>query len=139
MENKKEHINPNGLFKNPAFSQVVSTQGNGKTIYIGGQNGVDKKAEIVGRNDIASQTEQALKNLKIALKSSEADYGNLVKPNIYIVQGQDLRKSFEASRKLLANISKQPIVTVLFVAGLANPDYLIEIDAIAFIPEKTKE
>ncbi|MEM0942064.1 MAG: RidA family protein [Bacteroidota bacterium] len=94
---------------------------------------------MVGKNDIVSQTEQALKNLEMALKSCGADYENLVKLNIYIVRGQNLRKSFEASRKLLANVSKQPIVTVLFVAGLVNPDYLIEIDATAFIPEKTKE
>ena len=139
MENKKEHINPIGLFSNTAFSQVVSTQGSGKTIYVGGQNGVDKNAEVVGKNDIAAQTEQALRNLEIALKSCGADYGNLVKLNIYIVQGQDLRKSFEASRKLLAHTSNQPVVTVLFMAGLVNPDYLIEIDATAFIPEKTKE
>ena len=138
MENKKEHINPTGLFSNAAFSQVVSTQGNGKTIYIGGQNGVDESANIIGKNDITAQTEQALKNLEIALKSCGANFENLVKLNIYIVQGQDLRKGFEASRKLLSNISKQPIVTVLFVAGLVNPDYLIEIDAIAFIPGKTE-
>ena len=139
MENKKEHINPDGLFSNAAFSQVVSTQGKGQTIYIGGQNAVNKNAEIVGKNDVGSQTEQALKNLEIALKACGAGYDNLVKLNIYIVQGQDLRRSFEASRKLLANVAKQPIVTVLFVAGLVNPDFLVEIDAIAFIPEKSKE
>ena len=135
MVNKKEHINPTGLFSNPAFSQVVATQGKGKTIYIGGQNGVNKNADLVGTEDIATQTEQALKNIEIALKACGADYENLVKLNIYIVQGQDLRKSFEASRKILANLSNQPVVTVLFVAGLVNPNYLIEIDATAFIPE----
>ena len=47
MESKKEHINPKGLFKSPAFSQIVTTQGSGKTIYIGGQNAVNDKAELV--------------------------------------------------------------------------------------------
>lgn len=37
MNGRIEHINPDGLMKNPAFSQVVTTLGNGKTIYIGGQ------------------------------------------------------------------------------------------------------
>jgi len=135
MENNKEHINPNGLFKNPAFSQIVTTQGNGKTIYIGGQNAVDKNVQLVGKNDIATQTEQAMKNLETALKSCKADFKDLVKLTIYLVQGQDLKKGFEVSQKFLRGISKPPIVTVLYVVGLINPDYLIEIDAIAFIPE----
>ena len=66
MKEKKEHINPEGLFENPAFSQVVSTQGNGKTLYIGGQNAVNRHAEIVGKDDIAKQTEQVMNNLDIA-------------------------------------------------------------------------
>ena len=42
-----EHINPEGLIKNPAFSQIITTEGNGKTIYIGGQNAVNEKREIL--------------------------------------------------------------------------------------------
>lgn len=136
MESKKEHLNPDGLFKNPAFSQIVTTQGNGKTIYIGGQNAVDQNAEIVGKNDIALQTEQVMKNLETALKSCGASFENLVKLNINIVQGQDITKGFEASQKFLGQSSNPPIITVLFVAGLGNPDWLLEIDAIAFIPEQ---
>lgn len=130
-----EHINPNGLFKNPAFSQIITTKGTGKTIYIGGQNAVDENAQLVGKNDIAVQTEQVMKNLATALKSCNADLKDLVKLTIYLVQGQDLSKGFEVSQKFLKEVSKPPIVTVLYIAGLVNPDYLIEIDAIAFIPE----
>ncbi|MEM7106772.1 MAG: RidA family protein [Bacteroidota bacterium] len=136
MENKTEYINPKGLLKNPAFSQIVITRGSGKTIYVGGQNAVDKNAELVGKNDIAAQTEQVMKNLATALKSSGANFKDLVKLNIYMVQGQDLKKGFEVSQKFLKEVSKPPIVTVLFVAGLVNPDYLIEIDATAFVSER---
>lgn len=136
MESRKQHINPDGLFKSPAFSQIVTTQGNGKTIYIGGQNSVDQNHEIVGKNDIASQTEQVMKNLEIALIDCGATFDNLVKLNINILQGQDARKGFEVSQKYLGQSSNQPIVTVLFVAGFVNPDFLIEIDAIAFLPEQ---
>jgi len=52
MENKMEHINPDGLIKNSAFTQIITTEGNGKTIYIGGQNAVSGNGEIVGKNDI---------------------------------------------------------------------------------------
>ncbi len=135
MENKIVHQNPNGLFKSPAFSQIVIAQGNGKTMYIGGQNSVNENAEIIGHNDIAAQTEQVMKNLDIALKSCGAGFDNLIKLNINILQGQDIKKGYETSRKFLSHSANQPAVTVLFVAGLGRPEYLVEIDAIAFIPE----
>ena len=136
MENKKEHLNPEGLFKSPAFSQVVTTQGNGKTIYIGGQNAVNKDLEIIGKGDLSKQVEQIMLNLNIALKSCGANFSDLVKLNIHLLQGQDARKGFEAAQKFLATVSHPPIVTVLFVAGLGHPDYLAEIDAIAFVSVK---
>ena len=135
MENKIEHINPDGLIKNPAFSQIITTEGNGKTIYIGGQNAVNKKREIVGKGDILKQTEQVMKNLEIALQSCGANFENLVKLNIHIVQGQNAYGAFQVSQKYLGQNSKPPIITVLYVAGLINPDFLLEIDAIAFLPK----
>ncbi|HHH50367.1 MAG TPA: RidA family protein [Saprospiraceae bacterium] len=135
MENKMEHINPDGLIKNPAFSQIITTEGNGKTIYIGGQNAVNEKREIVGKGDILKQTEQVMKNLEIALQSCGANFENLVKLNIHIVQGQNAYGAFQVSQKYLSQNSKPPVITVLYVAGLINPDFLLEIDAIAFLPK----
>lgn len=130
-----EHINPDGLLKNPAFSQIITTEGSGKTIYIGGQNAVNEKREIMGKNDIEKQTEQVMKNLEIALHSCGATFENLVKLNIHIVQGQNAYGAFQVSQKFLGQNSNPPIITVLYVAGLINPDFLIEIDAIAFLPK----
>jgi enamine deaminase RidA (YjgF/YER057c/UK114 family) len=136
MDTKMKHINPDGLIKNPAFSQIITTEGNGKTIYIGGQNSVNENREIVGKGDILLQTEQVMKNLEIALKSCGADFENLVKLNIHIVQGQNAYGAFQISQKFIGQNSNPPIITVLYVAGLINPDFLLEIDAIAFKPEK---
>ncbi len=130
-----EHINPDGLIKNPAFSQIITTEGNGKTIYIGGQNAVNEKREIVGKGDILKQTEQVMKNLEIALQSCGANFENLVKLNIHIVQGQNAYGAFQVSQKYLGQNSKPPVITVLYVTGLINPDFLLEIDAIAFLPK----
>lgn len=135
MNNKIEYINPDGLSKNPAFSQIVMTQGSGKTIYIGGQDAINEKGEIVGKGDIAKQTEQVMKNLQLALSACEATFDNLVKLSIYVVQGQNLYGAFQSSQKFFINLQNPPIISVLIVAGLANPDFLVEIDATAFIPE----
>ncbi len=90
MNRKIEDMNPDRLMKNPAFSQVVITQCNGKTIYIGGQDAVNSRGVIIGKGDIAKQTEQVMQNLQTALAASGATFQNLVKLTIYMVQGQNL-------------------------------------------------
>ncbi|WP_336517772.1 RidA family protein [Pollutibacter soli] len=133
MQGTIEYISPDTMHKNPAFSQAVITHGPGKTIYIGGQNGVDIKGEIVDKNDLVKQTGQAMKNFQLALEASLAGWENVIKMNIYIVQGGDLASAYKAAQPFMTGIKKPPIVTVLFVAALGRPDFLIEIDGIAYL------
>jgi enamine deaminase RidA (YjgF/YER057c/UK114 family) len=132
MNNKIDFVNPDELLKNPAFSQVAITKGSGNTIYIGGQNAITKNLEIVGKGNIALQTEYILDNIELALKSCNASLQDLFKLTIYIVQGQDVRKGFEGAQKFLKKLNNPPVITGVVVAGLANPDYLVEIEALAF-------
>ena len=132
MATNIERINPAGLHKNPAFSQAVVTSGTGKTIYVGGQNSVNDKAEVVGKGDIVQQTEQVMKNVQTALKGCGATFAEVVKLSIFLVEGQDLLKSFQASQRFMDN-ANPPAVTVLMVSGLGNPDFLLEVEATAFI------
>ncbi len=134
--NNIQHINPDALMKNPAFSQIVVTQGQGKTLYIGGQNAVNANREIIGKGDIQAQTQQVMENITGALRACGASLDNLVKLNIHIVQGQNALTAFQVSQQFLTTASAPPAITVLFVAGLANPDFLIEIDAVAFVADE---
>ena len=130
-----QFINPDGMMKSPAFSQLVVTQGYGKTIYIGGQNAVDENGKTVGKYDIAKQTEQIMKNIGLALEAAGATYKDIIKMNVYAVNGVDLRKGFEAASKFIGNNPNPPIVTALFVAALGSPDYLVEVEVVAFAAE----
>lgn len=130
-----EYSSPDGLHKNPAFSQVVVTQGQGRTVYVGGQNAVDASGEIVGKGDIGLQAEQAFENIEIALSAVGARLENIIKWNVYIVQGQSPQPAFAVFQRVWGNRPNPPLVTVLFVAGLANPEFLLEIEAIAFVPD----
>src|SRR5215467_665032 len=65
------HINPAGLPRSPAFSQAVVVEQPAKTIYIGGQNGVDANGKVVGSR-VGEQTSQALRNLATILESEGA-------------------------------------------------------------------
>lgn len=127
-----EFLNPEGLLKNPAFSQVAITKGSGSTIYIGGQNAITPDLQIVGKGDIKRQTEYVLQNIETALKASGAMLDDLLKLNIYIVQGQDVRKGFEGAQAFIKKLKNPPVISGIIVAGLANPDYLVEIEAVAF-------
>jgi len=130
-----QHINPDGLSKNPAFTQVVAVNGPAKTIYVGGQDAVDASGTIVGKGDIKLQVEQVFKNLQTALRASGAELEHIIKWNIYMVQGQPLRPAFEVSQQIWGGRPNPPAITVVVVAGLANPDFLVEMDAIAVVPE----
>jgi enamine deaminase RidA (YjgF/YER057c/UK114 family) len=136
MSSSIEFFNPDELLKNPAFSQAVITKGNGSTIYIGGQNAITKDQEITGKGDIAVQTAHALKNVETALTAAGATLDDLFKLTIYIVQGQDLRKGFEGAKGFLKKLRHPPVISGIIVAGLANPDYLVEIEAVAFKKEE---
>ena len=131
MSRNIDFINPDELLKSPAFSQIAVTKGNGTTIYIGGQNAITKDLHIVS-DDIKSQTEHILKNIETALTTAGASVDDLVKLNIYIVQGQDVKKGFEGAQAFLKKLKHPPVITGVIVAGLANPEYLVEIEAVAF-------
>ena len=71
MRGQVERLNPEGLHKNPAYSQAVVTSGSLKTVYVGGQNAVDASGEVVGAGDIKLQAEQIFENLQTALAAGE--------------------------------------------------------------------
>lgn len=130
-----QHINPDGLSKNPAFTNVIVVTGPAKTIYIGGQDSIDASGKIVGKGDIKQQTEQVLKNLITALQAADAGLEHIIKWNIYVVQGQAIQAAFEVFQQVWGHRSNPPAITMAFVAGLANPDFLVEMDAVAVVPE----
>ena len=132
------YLNPAGLHSNPAFSQFVSVGGAHKTVYIGGQNAVDKSGNVVGKGDLATQTEQIFVNLELTLGGAGARLENVIKWTIYVLQGQDIRAGFEVFQRVWGERPNPPLITTLFVAGLAHPDFLAELEAIAIIPEEAQ-
>jgi enamine deaminase RidA (YjgF/YER057c/UK114 family) len=130
------YINPEGLSRNPAFTNVVVVTGHVKTIYIGGQDAIDASGTIVGKGDIKKQTEQVLANLQTALKAGGAELEHIVKWNVYVVQGQNLQQGFEVFQQFWGRRPDPPAITFMFVSGLANPDFLIEMDAVAVVPQQ---
>jgi enamine deaminase RidA (YjgF/YER057c/UK114 family) len=130
------HLNPENLSKNPAFTNVITVTGPVKTIYIGGQDAVDASGKIIGRGDMKQQAEQVLSNLQVALRAGGAELKHIIKWNVYVVQGQSIQPAVDVFQRVWGRQPNPPAITMTFVAGLANPDFLLEMDAIAVVPEK---
>jgi enamine deaminase RidA (YjgF/YER057c/UK114 family) len=128
-----EHLEPADRVPNPAFTNVIAVSGPVKTVYVGGQDAVDASGAVVGKGDIAAQSEQIYRNIEGALAAADARPEHIIKLNILIVSGQPLLPGYEAFQRWWGQ-RKPPVITAAFVAGLAHPDFLVEIDAIAVVP-----
>src|SRR5215204_734079 len=129
------YLNPDSLNKNPAFTNVVVVEGNVKTVHIGGQDAINASGEIVGKGDIVAQVEQILANLRAALAAGGAGPEHIIKWNIYVVEGQPLQAGFAAFQNAWPQTPNPPATTGVFVSGLAHRDFLVEMDAVAVVPQ----
>ncbi len=124
-----ERIRPAGLSNGPTYTHVVKTTGT--TVYIAGQTPVDENGQIVGKGDITAQTEQVMQNIGKALASVGAGYDKLVKTTVFITDARYREAVGAVRNKYLAG--HLPTSTLLVVAGLAQPEFLLEIEAIAVL------
>ncbi len=124
-----ERIQPSGLNNGPTYTQVVKATGT--TVYIAGQTPVDAQGNVVGRGDITAQTEQVMANIGKALASVGAGYDKLVKTTVFITDARYREAVGNVRNKYLAG--HLPTSTLLVVAGLAQPEFLLEIEAIAVL------
>ncbi|GAA4465000.1 RidA family protein [Phytohabitans houttuyneae] len=125
------HINPEGLHRSPAFSQAVVVEQPTKTIYIGGQNGVDADGKVVGPT-VGEQSRQAFRNLATILESEGASLANIVHWRIATVEGQSFDEGVAAFQEVWDRSDPPPAITVHVVAAL-GPGVLVEIDAVAVV------
>jgi enamine deaminase RidA (YjgF/YER057c/UK114 family) len=123
-----EQLNPAAMAGNSAFAQGTVATGR-RIVHVGGQNGVD--GDGVMADGAAAQTGQALRNVLTVLAEAGADQADVAKLTVHLVESADVRAAFGA----VAGVWGQhpTATTVLRVAGLARPDALVEIDAVAIL------
>jgi enamine deaminase RidA (YjgF/YER057c/UK114 family) len=124
------HLNPDSLFRNPAFSQGTVIPAGSSIVIVGGQNGVGADGQVVS-GGIGPQTEQAIRNVLEVLGEAGATPDDVAKLTIYLVEGVDLNEGFAASRAVWGD--RPTAISGVFVRGLARPDCLVEIEAIAAV------
>ena len=130
---KLEHPHPVGLAQNPAYSHVVAASGT-RTIYTAGQVAMDENGALVGAGDLAAQTTQVMHNVGRALAAAGASFADVVKITTYVVNYKPEHRVIvgKARAPFFAGMTP-PASTLVGVAALAMPEWLVEIEAIAVI------
>jgi enamine deaminase RidA (YjgF/YER057c/UK114 family) len=127
-------VNPPALAKPPGYTQVVETPAGGRTVYVAGQVAWDGQGQLVGPGDFAAQAEQVFRNLDLALKDRGGDLTSIVKLTTYVLDVANLG-AFRAVRdRFIPPGPNVPASTLVEVSKLARPEFLIEIEAVAWLP-----
>jgi reactive intermediate/imine deaminase len=128
---EKEVLRPERLPKpGGSFSQGVKVNAR-DIIYISGQVPVDSEGTLVGKCDIRVQAIQVFKNLEAVLEEAGAGFDNLVKLTTYLTDISYFKTVAEIRTQFLKK--EFPASTMVVVKSLVNPDWLVEIEAVAVI------
>jgi enamine deaminase RidA (YjgF/YER057c/UK114 family) len=121
--------NPPELATPPGYTHVVEATG-GRTIYVAGQVARNRSGDVVGTGDMAAQTRQVFENLKVALESVGAGFGDVVKLNYYLTDISQIGVVREVRDEYL-DAQRPPASTVVEVPRLVQEEFLIEVEAVA--------
>jgi enamine deaminase RidA (YjgF/YER057c/UK114 family) len=113
------------------YSQAVEAPGSWRWLYVSGQVGVDRDGKLA--EGFAAQAAQTFANLRAVVEAAGMGMHDLVKVTACITRRSDLLDYRAARDAALGDAA--PASTLLIVAGLANADWLIEVEAVAAAPE----
>jgi enamine deaminase RidA (YjgF/YER057c/UK114 family) len=112
--------------------QVVKAKGT--MVFVRGQVGQSLDTSTsVGIGDAAAQTEQAMRNIDTLLKEAGGTLEHICKIVIYITDPRYREPVYQTVGKWLKGV--YPVSTGLVVSALARPEWLVEVDVIAVLPD----
>lgn len=125
-------INPDGLPTPATYSHVVVATGT-RMVFVAGQEPEDARGILVGPGDLAAQARQVFGNLGRAIAAAGARPDQVARITIYVVRHRpEYLPVIEAARVELFGNHK-PVDTIVGVEALAQPGFLIEVDATAVL------
>jgi 2-iminobutanoate/2-iminopropanoate deaminase len=113
------------------YSHVVTAQGANKLVFCAGQVAADPSGKVLPPDDFAAQTKMVMDNLTLALVEGGAGLKDVVKVTIYICNPHDVPKARAILQEYFGDAP--PASTLCVLRGLANPNFLLEIEAIAAV------
>jgi enamine deaminase RidA (YjgF/YER057c/UK114 family) len=126
-----QRLTPAGLFKPGAYTQVVVATGR-RMVFVSGQVSMDAEGKLVAPGDFAGQAKQVYANLRAALEGAGATPADVTKLTTFVVGYQpELRLLLAEARHTVFGAAALPASTLVGVQALAEPGYLVEVEAIA--------
>jgi reactive intermediate/imine deaminase len=124
----QHYVRPDGLPPVSGYSHAVSFTG--QMVVVSGQVPLDEQGQLVGRGDARAQVEQVFRNLAAALDAAGARMDQVVKLTVYLTDLADL-EAFRQVRDDFIPASTPPASSLVQVSGLVNPEFRVEIEALA--------
>lgn len=128
---KRSAVNPIPWSLRFGFNQGELVEGHARTLFCAGQVSVDERGAPLHAGDVRAQTTLALDNLEGVLAAAEMTLSNVVRLTIYTTDIDAMFENFDAVTARLDGAGVKPAQTLLGVARLALPDFLVEIEATA--------
>ena len=123
-----ERVDPKGQGQERGFVPAIKAGG---TIYVSGQVGRGPDGNLAGP-DITSQTRQVFENLKSVLALAGAGFEHMTKITVFLTK-EEYMGGFRAVRSEYFKGGSYPTSTLVIISALAQPDILVEVEAIAYV------
>jgi enamine deaminase RidA (YjgF/YER057c/UK114 family) len=123
-------IRPTGIVNSPGYSHAIVKAG--MPVFISGQVAQDGKGNVVGRGDAEAQARQVFQNLRTVVTAAGGSMADIVKITVFATDIA-FRAAVVKARTEAFQAGFMPASTFVVVAGLADPAYLVEVEAVAMI------
>jgi 2-iminobutanoate/2-iminopropanoate deaminase len=130
-----KHEVTTGRIRKPSgiFSQATVIEAKGRIVFISGMTARRPDGTIAGIGDITEQTKQVLENIKSAVEAAGGTMDDICRVDVY-VRNMEHFKEIHAVRSQYFK-PPLPASTMVEICKMTSPDYLIEINAIAVLPQ----
>ena len=117
-----------------SYTHAIAVDQPGQLLFIAGQVPVDRDGQLVGKGDVAAQAKQVYANIANLVQAAGGTMADVVQFRAYLIS-RDLFPALVAARnEVFAEAfpdKNYPTSTLVIVTGLANPDWLVEVEAVA--------
>lgn len=129
----KTTLNPEGLTPPSVSHSLVAISNPGRLVFVSGQTASDPQGNVVGPGDIRAQTRYVLEKMRRSVEAAGGSFDDIVSMNVFVTDARYFGAVNEVRREVIA--ANFPASTMAQVTAFGRPEMLVEMNAIAVIPE----
>ncbi len=125
-----EILRPEGVFQSPAYAQAARV---GDILFVAGQTPRNVDGSTAAPGDIRGQAEKVFENLQAVLEGCGSSLDRVAKLTVYMTSYEYRTAISEVRARVFAAVGRPCASTTVVVSSLMNPDWLVEIEAVAAV------